>query len=81
MPFEQLREKIDRVDSRILELIEERVEIAKKIGVVKRKKGLPIVDQEREQKILSDVTGKTKLDKQFIKKIFREIMEYCRDNE
>jgi len=81
MPIEQLREKIDRVDDRILEAIEERVELAKKVGMVKRKKGLPLVDQEREQKVLSTMTGKTKLDKQFVKKIFRDIMEYCRENE
>ena len=81
MPVEHFREKIDRVDGRILELIEERVDIARKIGAIKRKKGLPIVDQEREQKILSNVTGKTMLNKQFVKQIFREIMEYCRENE
>jgi len=81
MPVEHFREKIDRVDGRILELIEERVDIARKIGTIKRKKGLPIVDQEREQKILSNVTGKTRLNKQFVKQIFREIMEYCRENE
>jgi chorismate mutase len=81
MPIEQLREKIDRVDSRILEAVEERVELVKKIGVVKRKKGLPLVDQEREQHVLSTLTGKTKLNKQFVKKLFEDIMAYCRENE
>jgi len=81
MPIEQLREKIDKVDARILDAVEERVDLARKIGAVKRKKGLPIVDQEREQKVLSNMTGKTKLNKQFVKQIFRDIMEYCRENE
>jgi chorismate mutase len=81
MPIEQLRGKIDRVDSRIVALLEERVDLAKKIGEAKRKHGLPIVDAEREREVLIRVTEKTKLNKGFVKKIFEGIIEYCRENE
>jgi len=79
--IEQLREKIDGVDARILALIEERVELAKKIGTVKKKKGLEITDPKREDEIVRNLMGKTRLNKKFVKKIFQDIISYCRENE
>lgn len=81
MPLEQLREKIDRIDSRIVALLEERVDLARKIGEAKRKHGLPIMDGEREQQVLIRVTEKTRLNKGFVKRLFEHIIEYCRENE
>jgi chorismate mutase len=81
MPIEQLREKIDKVDSKIVQLLEERVDLVKKIGEAKRKHDLPIVDQRRESEVLIKVTQKTKLNQAFVKKIFESIIVYCRENE
>jgi chorismate mutase len=81
MPIEELREKIDRVDSRIVALLEERVDLAKKIGEAKKKHGLPISDPKREQDVLIKVGAKTKLNQGFVKKLFQNIIEYCRENE
>jgi chorismate mutase len=81
MPIEQMREKIDRIDSKIVKLLEERVDLAKKIGESKRKHNMPIADPTREQEILIRVTENTKLDKPFLKKIFGAIIEYCKQNE
>jgi len=81
MPLEELREKIDRVDARIIQLLEERVDLAKKIGEAKRKHNLPISDPKREQEVLIKVTERTRLNKGFVKKLFESIMEYCRENE
>ena len=81
MPIEDLRTKIDGIDERLLTLIEERVEIAEKIGRVKRKKGLPIEDSERETEILGRLTGKTKLKKDFVRKLFSHIIEYSKECE
>ncbi|MFH0861574.1 MAG: chorismate mutase [Candidatus Altiarchaeota archaeon] len=82
MPIEQLREKIDRVDSRIISLLEERVDLAKKIGEAKRKHGLPVADPNRELEVLIKVSERTtKLNKGFVKKLFEAIIEYCKENE
>jgi chorismate mutase len=81
MPIEHYRDKIDEVDGKIVELLEKRVDLAKKIGVVKRKQGLPVSDAARENSVLSRVTGMTKLNKGFVRKIFEEIITYCRENE
>jgi chorismate mutase len=81
MPIDQLREKIDKVDSRIVALIEERVDLAKKVGEAKKRHSLPIVDGKREQEVLVKVCEKTKLNQAFVKKLFQSIIEYCRENE
>ena len=81
MPLEQLREKIDVIDSRIVKLLEERVDLAKKIGAAKRKHGLPMADLAREQEVLIRVTEKTQLNQGFVKKLFESIIAYCRENE
>ncbi|MBU0761504.1 MAG: chorismate mutase [Candidatus Altiarchaeota archaeon] len=81
MPIDTLRDKIDRVDARIVRLLEERVGLAKKIGAAKRKKGLNIENPEREADVLRNVARDTKLNKKFVKSVFEEIIKYCRDNE
>ena len=72
------RQEIDRLDDRILELLKARVNIAKKIALVKFDKGLPIRDEQRERELLSKIGLKAegfKLDPELIKRIFREIIE------
>jgi len=81
MPIEQLREKIDVIDAKIVKLLEERVDLVRKIGEAKRKHNLPIVDQKRESEVLIKVTEKTKLNQAFVKKLFEAIIVYCRENE
>jgi monofunctional chorismate mutase len=81
MPIEEMREKIDRIDLRIVNLLEERVDLVKKIGESKRKHNLPISDPKREQEVLIKVSSSTKLEQGFIKKIFGSIIEYCKQNE
>jgi chorismate mutase len=81
MPIEQLREKIDAVDSKIVRLIEERVDLVKKIGEAKRKHNLPIADLKREQDVIIRATSGTKLNKGFVKGLFERIIDYCRENE
>ena len=79
--MEELRRRIDGIDDRILELLESRVELAKKIGAVKRGEGLPVHNPEREEDILERLTAETKLEKDFVREIFESIITYCRENE
>lgn len=81
MPIEQLREKIDAVDSKIVKLLEERLDLVGKIGEAKRRHGLPLVDPKREQDVIIRVTERTKLNKGFVKGLFERIIQYCRENE
>ncbi|THB80928.1 MAG: prephenate dehydratase [Desulfobacteraceae bacterium] len=50
--LESLREQIDSIDARILDLINQRLLIGKQVGSVKSKKGGPILDRSREKSVL-----------------------------
>ncbi len=47
--LEKLRGEIGAVDNQILKLVKQRLGIAERIGAIKRKKGLPIVDSHVEE--------------------------------
>jgi monofunctional chorismate mutase len=72
--IEVLRKKIDKIDNRILKLIEERVEIAKEIGRLKKRAGLSLHDRKREAEILKRIEKKSKYP---VAKIWKEIMRLC----
>ena len=48
-----LRSKIDQVDGKILELINQRLRLARDIGKIKSKNGGPILDPARESQLLN----------------------------
>ncbi|HEY8561311.1 MAG TPA: chorismate mutase [Pyrinomonadaceae bacterium] len=52
MKLEDWRKEIDAVDAKLVELIARRLEIARKIGVLKAATGLPVVDRKREAEVL-----------------------------
>jgi len=79
--LKKLRKEIDRIDAEILSLLEERVETARKIGAVKKEKGLPVSDPQREKEVITNAAKNSKLDKDYTKKLFNSIMEYCKDEE
>lgn len=53
--MKKLREKIDKIDSQILKLYEERMGVCEEIGQYKKDNGLPAYDEERENQKLDDV--------------------------
>ncbi len=53
--IETLREKIDEIDRRLLELFEERMEVSGRIGACKLGEGLPVQDKKREKEKLDQV--------------------------
>lgn len=76
----ELRKKVDEIDKGILNLLYERVALAKKIGLLKRKLKLPIKDLSREEEVYSRVTqiaNEKGLNKNFVKNIFKEIIAMC----
>ncbi|GAB6101763.1 hypothetical protein JCM16138_09860 [Thermococcus atlanticus] len=69
----ELRKRIDMIDEQIIELLEERVRIAREIGEIKRELGLPIRDEKREEEVLRRA-GRFKM-------IFDKIVEACRNEQ
>ena len=79
--IEVLRREIDGIDKGILELLEERVKAAKKIGEIKREKGMEIEDVDREGEILNNILNSTNLNREFVEDLFRRIIEHCKNEE
>ena len=52
MTIEELRSRIDRIDSEMIRLYTERMETARQIGRYKKERGLPVADPGREQEVL-----------------------------
>ena len=52
MHLEECREKIDAIDAKILELLNRRAGLSRRVGRIKTSAGLPIIDLRREDIIL-----------------------------
>ncbi len=68
-----LRKIINKIDEDIFFLIKKRLEIAQKIGQLKKKNNLAIIDKKREKDLIEKAIKKTKLDKDFIKNFYNLI--------
>lgn len=80
MKLEEWREEIDAIDEKIMNLINQRVKIARKIGSLKTKASMPIVDVKREKQILQKVCSKNNgiLNNDSIVSIYRKIIQESR---
>ena len=82
--IEELRKEINRLNTEIVEKLAQRVEVAKEIGAVKKRRGLPIVDRGREKRVIEQVRGlalSLGLDADGTERVFREIIRLCTEAE
>lgn len=79
MGMDQWRRKIDELDERIVGLLAERATCAVRIGEEKRRLGAPLIDRQRERRVLDRVTKLNggDLTEEQIAKIYTVIMEEC----
>jgi len=83
MDIEDLREKIDEVDTQILELLNKRSEFSIKIGEIKTDKGMPIHSPEREKIIMKKMRQENPgpLNDDGVLRIFERIIDESRKLE
>ncbi|MGC6426696.1 MAG: prephenate dehydratase [Akkermansiaceae bacterium] len=76
MPLDDIRKKIDALDTQLLALLNERADLVHEVGEIKKKEGLQIYAPEREHALLEALSKKNKgrLPDQSIHAIYREIM-------
>ena len=86
--LESLREDIDVIDLKIVEelaeSVRERRKIAEKIGAYKKQHEIPVRDQGREGKVISDrrERGRSKgLPGDMIERLFKDIIADAREHE
>jgi chorismate mutase len=59
--IEDLRKQIDTIDDELLQLLQKRVAVMKKVGEAKKSLQQPIRDEQREKEKLAEVEGKANL--------------------
>ncbi len=76
MDLAPIRDNIDRIDRQLVELLNERLQLAAEIGKVKRSQGGQIYVAEREDAVLRKVTGQNQgpIRNEALRAIYREIM-------
>ncbi|NPB07703.1 MAG: prephenate dehydratase [Aquificae bacterium] len=81
--LEELRREIDHIDEEILRLLNERAKLAKKIGEIKKEKGLPVHVPERERAIFEKLLKLNQeryggvFPSEALVHIYREIISAC----
>ena len=78
--LQELREKIDKIDTQIVELLRERIEVAKEIGKLKENMGYESFDLLREKEILNKILkiNQKVFPEDALKVIYSEIIKACR---
>ena len=74
------RERIDQIDRRLVELLNERTSIVEEIGRTKREAALPIYEPTRETQVFDNITSHNggPLTGDGLKRIFERIIDEMR---
>jgi chorismate mutase-like protein len=74
------RRRIDQLDVKIVELLNERTEIVHEIGRIKRQFSMPIYEPKREDQVFENVTSHNPgpLTSEALKRIFERIIDEMR---
>ena len=80
MDLEQLRRRLDEVDSKMVELFEDRMDLCRQVGEDKLKTGKRILDKERERQKIQAVSALVHNDfnKTGISELFEQMMAISR---
>ena len=79
--IETLRDEIDLIDDKIVEFFERRIELAVKIGAIKKLNSMEITDAEREKDIIKMAVSKLK-NKDFLvetEELFKNILKLSKN--
>lgn len=78
MDLLDLRKEIDKIDEKLIPLLLKRMDISQQVAEYKVKRGLPVLNAEREQQILDNVADKCGEKGEIIKTVFSATMDASR---
>jgi len=83
MKISEIRKKIDRLDERMLLLLNRRARLARRIGRLKKRKNRPAYNPAREEKVIRRVLSLNQgpLEADALGAIYREVISACRRQE
>jgi chorismate mutase len=81
MEIADWRKKIDELDCRLVELLNERAQAAHEIGKLKRNTSMPIYEPEREKTILENVrqANRGRLPEGELRQVYERIIDVMRN--
>jgi monofunctional chorismate mutase len=81
MTIDQLRHKIDAIDAELIQLFESRMKIVKDIGQLKKHNQLNVLDQNREEQVISKVVSRlqNKALEPYVIQLFETLMHVSKD--
>jgi chorismate mutase / prephenate dehydratase len=76
MTLDEIRKQIDGIDSKLIDLLNERADLVHEVGVLKKRDGVEIYAPEREEALLRSLVAKSRgrLPEAAVRAIYREIM-------
>ena len=74
----EIRRDIDEIDSQLIDLFKRRMDCAKEVGYYKKERGIPILNQQREDEILAEVQEKGGEHGAAARLLFTDILELSR---
>ena len=80
MTIDDYRKEINRLDSELLRIFNERANLALKIGEIKKEQGIPVYDPEREKRIFEAMTSDNPgpLEDEAIVRLFERVIDESR---
>jgi chorismate mutase/prephenate dehydratase len=76
--LDDLRKRIDELDDRILQLLEDRARVVSDVAAAKREANLPTYDPERERRLLDRLAARAgHFPADAIRAVYREVMSAC----
>lgn len=78
--LEELREKLDEIDDKMVRLYEERMDVCGQIGSYKIENGRKVLDRQREKEKLQSVASKVSsdFDKKGVQELYEQLMSMSR---
>lgn len=73
MDLKELRQQIDEIDTKIIALYEQRMEIVKQVSIYKIANNIPVLDASREQLMLDKNLNKISIGE--FKKYYQAVLE------
>ena len=80
MSIEHWRKRIDEIDGKLLELLNERTRCVIEVGKIKKAQNVRIYDPERERDILRRMKEQNHgpLDEEGLQRLFERVIDECR---
>lgn len=77
------RSRIDAIDRKLVELLNERAQCAMEIGHLKRSQGVPVYQPDREREILANVESANSgpLEDTAVRRLFERVIDEARSLE